>query len=73
MAIAKEESDMNTHRPVHKTCARFQRKRLHVIGLKAMLAGILMLAIWFANARVEARYQLQVQIGFEVTIPAATN
>lgn len=64
---------MNTHHPVHKTCARLQHKRLHVIGLTAILAGILMLAIWFVNARVEARYQLQVQIGFEVTIPASTN
>lgn len=64
---------MKTRGPYIKILSGVQHKGLHRIFLPGFLACILMLAIWLSNSDVEARYQLQEQIGFVVTIPASTN
>ena len=48
-------------------------KGLRRFFLPAFLVGLLVLVICSSGSSVEARYQLQERIGFEVTIPASPN
>ena len=64
---------MDLHDPHHKKLALSQHHPLQKIALLVMLAGIALLIICLPDTTVEARYQLQDQIEFVVTIPAANN